>query len=682
MATIGLRIAQDPNSAESLSLADTLAKGIFGDPEGQMKARALASEVGVRMASRDKLLADTGLIDAKTRSEKDAEDARLRAGPLVGEAGAAAVPMPVPVEASHADAPGTTGYGPQRGIVSPHDQAVYDTLVARERALGPILVLGDNPNATAEGINKNYGGTILSAAAANPAIVSGDSLRIAGGLSTGSAPTTSTVWSAGDTSGVDAEARGSPQKPDVKEFGGMPYIINADGSLAAAPGFQPTSKAPDLKKDAAGNDIQWDPTTNTWVKAPGTSAAAPDAPKTMTDAHGNTRQWNPATGTWDLTPGGAAPAKIVAVGKDAAVQDPETGGLSTPVVAGRLPIEEKIFAGESTTDEALNFTTNLGVKMGDPTFRPNAKQAAAYSAAYNHLYEQPHPQEFKRPDDSTGIHWVASPPPAGSFTPAQVFARLTGQPAPNGPAPPVQTPPVQTPPVQTPPVAAPPVGVGQPPVATPPVTTGNGPVGTVVTQELSGPVPKTSITSEQEKAQSYLTMGHEANAILSKLTRKTVPSGFEIQKAQYASSPGLTSSLVGWATSDAAKRYNGSAKAFIEAYARPATGATISPADYENFYGAMIPLPTDPQSEFDRKARLRADLEDVWMNGSGFPNEATRDAWFAKHGVNKADAGGGGAGGPSPSNDNAPAKAPPAMKDAWSHMSKDAKDRARQRYGQ
>ena len=62
--------------ADSLSLADTLAKSIFGDPEGQMKARALASEVGVRMASRDKLLADAGLINAKTTAEQNAEAER------------------------------------------------------------------------------------------------------------------------------------------------------------------------------------------------------------------------------------------------------------------------------------------------------------------------------------------------------------------------------------------------------------------------------------------------------------------------------------------------------------------------------------------------------------------------------------------------------------------------------
>ena len=40
MATIGLKIAQDPDSAASLSLADTLAKGIFGDPRSADEGEA------------------------------------------------------------------------------------------------------------------------------------------------------------------------------------------------------------------------------------------------------------------------------------------------------------------------------------------------------------------------------------------------------------------------------------------------------------------------------------------------------------------------------------------------------------------------------------------------------------------------------------------------------------------
>ena len=220
-----------------------------------MRAKALASEVGQRMAARDKLLADTGFVQAKTKTEQDAEDAILKAGPAIGDASAAAVPMPVPVEASR---PGLDagGYGPQPGIVSPHDQAVHDTLVAREKALGPLLARG-TPEQVAQGVGKDYGGAILAAAAGNPAIVSGDSLRIAGGLYSGSAPTTSTVWSAGDTSGVDAEARekilearGTPQKPEFKDVGGGLVLptLQPDGTYKAVPvqGAEPRPPKPDI----------------------------------------------------------------------------------------------------------------------------------------------------------------------------------------------------------------------------------------------------------------------------------------------------------------------------------------------------------------------------------------------------------------------------------------------------
>ena len=312
MATIGLRVAEDPNTSGSLSLADTLTKGIFGDPEGQMKARALASEVGVRLASRDKLLADTGLVSAKTKTEQDAETARLNAGPLVGEAGATAVPA----------------------IVNPndaHEVAVHNALVARERALGPVLVLGDNPNATAEGINKNYGGTILSAAASNPAIVSGDALRIAGGLSTGTAPSTSTVWSAGDTSGVDAaarekilEARGAPQKPDIKEFGGAPYLINADGTIAPAQGFQPTPKAPE--KQMIGDVLHERQPDGTWKPVAGTAKV--EEPKIITI--GDVPYIEQPDGSLKPAPGGPAPSpKLVTIGKDTMLPPATPDGVYT-----------------------------------------------------------------------------------------------------------------------------------------------------------------------------------------------------------------------------------------------------------------------------------------------------------------------------------------------------------------
>ena len=154
MATIGLKIAEDPDTAGSLSLADTLAKATFGDPEGQMKARALASEVGVRMASRDKLLADTGLVNAKTKTSRTLDDAQTP--PLVRPSARRTPPLTpthcrsrLPVQVWTRAATGRSrGSSTQR-------LKMRDAIVAREqrRVAGPRA----HPATAAKGVNKNYG---------------------------------------------------------------------------------------------------------------------------------------------------------------------------------------------------------------------------------------------------------------------------------------------------------------------------------------------------------------------------------------------------------------------------------------------------------------------------------------------------------------------------------------------
>ena len=611
MATIGLKIAQDPNSAESLSLADTLAKGIFGDPEGQMKARALASEVGVRMASRDKLLADTGLVQAKTKTEQDAEDARLRAGPLVGEAGAAAVPMPIPVEASRADAPGTTGYGPQQGIVSQHDLDVTNTLKARERALGPVLVLGDNPNATAEGINKNYGGTILSAAAANPANVSGDSLRIAGGLSTGSAPTTSTVWSEDDTSGVKAaaqqkilEARGSPQKPDVKEFSGTPYVINADGSLTAAQGFQPP---------------------------------APDAPKTMTDAQGNTRQWDPLKGVWELAPGTPnAPPKLETVGKDTVQRNPD-GSLSVPDVTGRPPAEPTTPFAESKGDEGIAFNTVLSIANKAASGKViSPDEARSYATTYNRLFG---PRWDQKPDAQGVLRWVVTPgvpPPPGMVLPLpETF--LGGQP----PAPPVAQPPAPQPPVQTPPVVA------APPAAAPPVVAG----GQVFANDQPKPI---QVSAEQNKDRRFASSAAFANKPLDKFTPNQIPGVLASMLAiPKVSGNGFLANLGRANLPDEDKEWARNALEFTAAVNYEQSGAAVNADEWENAKQIYIPMPLDGPKQLAEKAAARRN----WMQNaakSGWSNDPKGLAEFLASLDQPAGGGGGGGSGPAPTDEVPP----------------------------
>ena len=415
MATIGLKIADDPNTAGSLSLADTLAKATFGDPEGQMKARALASEVGVRMASRDKLLADTGLVSAKTKTEQDAEAARLNAGPLVGAAGASAVPA----------------------IVDPndaHEVAVHNALVARERALGPVLVLGDNPNATAEGINKNYGGTILSAAAANPASVSGDSLRIAGGLMTGSAPTTSTVWSAGDTSGVDAAARQkileeaapkpfqpkdvtyrgqpgivrldasgnpvytgaagtetTPEKPDVHDYRGQPGVVTLDANgnpmFKPAQGTAPTPEKPNI---VTVKDKPYVITATPDGRTIGTPVDGISAPVELKQQGDGYVAIDTATNTATPVTGAAPQPKIINVGKN---ETPTTrqpdGSLKTVPTDIPPPPPEPTYQGKTAKDDALNRIVAVQQKLANK--QPiTPQEAALYETDYNLAYGATH----------------------------------------------------------------------------------------------------------------------------------------------------------------------------------------------------------------------------------------------------------------------------------------------------
>lgn len=289
MATIGLKVASDPYTSDSLSLADTLAKGIFGDPEGQMKARALASEVGVRMASRDKLIADTGLINIKTREEQanaDALDRAERAGPLAANA-AADANMPVPVEGSHLTAPGTTGYGPQPAIVDASTIAakkMHDAIVAQNNAIWGAVVRNSNGEQLAKAPGIVAGQTVLEQGLVPGARPSGTSLRIAGGLANGSAPTTSTVWSPDDTAGVDAAARQKiaeeaakstlPAAPKDVTYRGQPGIVRLDANgnpvYTGAIGTEQNPEKPDLVdlpgggkgtlvRDAQGNPVSVKP---------------------------------------------------------------------------------------------------------------------------------------------------------------------------------------------------------------------------------------------------------------------------------------------------------------------------------------------------------------------------------------------------------------------------------------
>ena len=486
MATIGLNV-QDSPIGGSLSLADTLAKGIFGDPEGQMKARNLASQILAHQAYATKLGADTRLVSEHLTEDQRAEAERLRAGPLIGEAAAAAIPAPIPVEASRANAPGTTGYGPQPGIVSPDEASRVEKLRARERALGPILARS-KPEDIGKAVGVDYGGTILAGATANPAIVNPDSLRLASTLYTGSAPTTSTVMTTGDYAGVDAATRGKileerAKPPPITDYRGQPGIVryDAQGNPIYTPA-QGTAPDPIKPNTTEVNGVQVettiDPTTGKAVSTPVPGAPVkppeiktiesggvhyqliPDAsgretavlipgqppttqkPNTFTGANNETLLAVPdptAPGGYRAVPMAGAPTPLppaVAVDPSKPLMTRDAGGLHPIQGMPQAPPEPTgAFGGLNTEGgrmDKLVTEVSQGV-LTDPHFQPTQQQAFDYSFSYNKLYEQPHLTEVR--DAETGkVDMVSVPPtpPIGVVHPDEVFKRagLPPQPRP------------------------------------------------------------------------------------------------------------------------------------------------------------------------------------------------------------------------------------------------------------
>ncbi len=692
MATIGLKVANDPYTSDSLSLADTLAKGIFGDPEGQMKARALASEVGVRMASRDKLIADTGLVNIKTREEQalaDAQDRAANAGPLVANA---AVPMPVPVEASRASAPGTTGYGPQPGIVDAQAQRMHDAIIAQNNALWPAIVRGSNGPQLVKAGGELAGTSVLEGGLVPGSRPDPNTLRIAGGLFTGSAPTTSTVWSPGDTAGVDAAARQKIEEEAAKTvqphdvtYRGQPGIVRLDANgnpvYTGAQGTEQNPEKPDLVdlpgggKGALIRDPQGNPIG---VKAlPGAEGRPekqdiidlPNGGKgvAIRDGQGNVLGLIPI-------PGGAGPPKTESFDpKKPAMTWDGTKFVPAPGAPVATPETGGPFAGSTATDgRALDFTTQIQTKWNDPNFIPSKDEAAYFSTTYNHLYEQPKPVEYKLEDGSTGIRWVTPPPPAGMPTPAQVFAKANGQAAPPVQAPPVQAPPVQTPPVAAPPAQAPPVAA--PPVATPPVATAtpvvaappvapapaSGPTGSVVVQQLSPPVNQLKPPTEaQLKAKSFLPTLQTATATLDKYNSKNLPSTIELGFTASSEELGTVGKLIkSNVVSDNAKRYGAAANQWTSAQLYDLSGAAIGKGEFDRAVQGFLPQPGDPQDLIDTKTKLRHDFVNA-VQQAAYSNDpkvlASLDAGARLNGGPiKTDAAGGGGGTSPPKPPNAP----------------------------
>ena len=641
IATISLNVAQDPNTSASLSLADTLARATFGDPVEQMRAKALASEVGLRMASRDKAIADTGFVQAKTKTEQDAEDAILKAGPAIGDASAAAVPMPVPVEASR---PGLDagGYGPQPGIVSPHDQAVHDTLVAREKALGPLLARG-TPEQVAQGVGKDYGGAILAAAAGNPAIVSGDSLRIAGGLYSGSAPTTSTVWSAGDTSGVDAEARekilearGTPQKPEFKDVGGGLVLptLQPDGTYKAVPvqGAEPRPPKPDVHDyrgqpgivalDGNGNPI--------FTPAQGT-APTPEKPDIVDlpgggkgtlilDAQGRAIGVTPLPGA-ESRPEKQEIVDLPGGGKGVVTRDANGKAINLTPIPGGEAGPTPPYQGKTAKDDALNRIAQIQQKLANK--QPISEQdAGLYESDYNLAYG---PTNTKTVDPGTGRPLSYSVSPSIPFnTPSVNDVRRAA----------------------------------------------NLPPAPVVAQNDEF-TPR--VTPEQDKARSFANAAAQAETHLTTMTPKDIPDVISAHIMTNNNGSFLTDVLQS-NVDDKTKLWAQTMLQFTNAINRKESGAAITDEEWRTARQLYIPTPNDKAPELKRKYAARVQkIQDIANEGFRSDPKALdqfTQKWTSQGaGLDgKAPVGGGSAPRPSGGNLPAPNGFDPKV---WSHLSQE-----------
>ncbi len=630
---IGLKIADNPDAGASLGLADILAKGIFGDPEGQMKARALASEVGQRMAARDKLLADTGLVNIKSREEQalaDAQDAAA-AHPDALVASVPSPAQPIPVEAPRANAPGNTGYGPQPGIVSPEAQATYDSgvrmhdaQVATLKNLWPVIVRSGNSTQVIEALGKGEGLGALSGGLVPGAKVDPDTQRVAGGLYTGTAPSETTVWSPGDTAGVDAAARkdiavaaAKPKEPNVKEFAGQPYIINADGSLAKAPGFTPQP----TYRDVNGGVITLGQGPDGRPIATPVQGAEPQPKAPERQMIGDVLHERQPDGSWRPVQGPAAPLAKAPERQvvDGVVyeRDPLSGKWAP--ATGIAPPAPKGAFGDSESGTEKNIVEAITARLRDPNYTPTPDEAQRFAIAHTSLYG---PKDTVTYDDKGNprVATVWPDVPGYVHTPEDVFSRAHMPPPPPGrqrptdpqaaAPPPVSSPapsgpPLAGPTAQTAPAPAPtPQGPPAPPAAAPagPTTRPVGP--RVVVTSLGEPVPPPP-SEDENKARQFAPQLAQSSADLDKLKPEDLPSSWGFNRVMRPGDTLTDELLRNYTTAPSTKKFGQAATQYMTSHLYRVSGAQISEPEFNRGMQAFIPQPGDDQPELDRKTRAR-----------------------------------------------------------------------------
>lgn len=565
---------QDSDLGGSLSLADTLAKGVFGDPEAQMKARLAAAQVQAHQAYATKLGADTGLVNVKTREEQALADAQDAAA-AHPDALIAAVPSPaapIPVEAPRVNAPGTTGYGPQPGIVAPDAQATYDTgvkmhdaQVATLKSLWPAIVRSGNATQVIEALGKGEGLAALSGGLVPGAKPDPNVQRVAGGLYTGAAPSTGTVWSPGDTAGQQAEA----------------------GKDIAVKGAE--SQLPVIKEDAGGF-VRIDPKTG--VATPIVGAAPKPlggTDKGLRDQYYAELKAKKDQGQ-ELTP--TEQAALTAIEQDrlkdtTVALDPEKpiarmkpDGSGVEVVPGQpaAPTLSPFGKGDEATQK--NFISTITQKFSNPDIPITAEEAQNYAQAWAGQYGT----KTQVVEDNQGVkHYVPVTPetPAGLPKPADVYARAGIKIAPPAAAPSAQPPG--------------PLGPNSAPAPAP----------ASKPNDVVFPDSPPKLTPEAGKVQSQASAAALAEKYIAPMKPADIPNALEAKWA-VDNSTGLTQSMINaYAVSPATKNWAVNAMAFTNAVNRHDSGAAITPDEWNEARKLYIPMPNDDPSTLALKREYR-----------------------------------------------------------------------------
>jgi hypothetical protein len=583
VATIGLRI-NDPNNANSpdTSLANTFAKALFGDPDEQAKIALAKAHIAAQGAYGAKLGADTGLVQEKTREQKMRDDAAAAAAGAVGDAYAAAVPMPVPVE-NTALRPSPGFAGPMPGIVQPQDQALYDAEVAAAHKMGPLIVTTPgNPAQVAQGFSRGLG-TFGVVNQTNP-----DKARTFGGLAVDTQPSVSTVQTSGDTAGQDAVAKKDIQVETAKA--NLPQVKDVPGvGLVSVQGTQATPIAGAQAPTFGATDKGLLATVYTTLKAKldsGQSLTGLEKAQYETAAAAVAKEnaQAPITGK---------PDEVLYT------RDPANPNKLIPM-EGQAKPDSKVVLDEKGS-RALLADLSTKVRGG---YKPTLQEATTYSEAFSNIHGAK-PYTFRDPATNTEMTTtIQEKVPPGVFEPMEIFQAgghvpvQAGGPAPLQPGGPM------------------PAGSA----SASPVPSSLNPATDTVKTVYKGRVPPA--TAEMMQFRTYAPLLLTATEKLDKLPSVGIPDAFiaDLVTNRDAAPTIMRRMAEAYFPSPEAKAY-GQAVAEFSAQLYAMSGKAITPGEFESLLRGYVPRPGDetaPQVLMDKQlARhtfLASSAENGWSN--------------------------------------------------------------------